>query len=426
MSVFKPILPKDVSTARSSLTQIIDVVQADISSSLTSRKYQVFVTGGIGPGVTSSLFQTIYDQDYTLQTSNPIMDMTFGLYFSGTVVTGTQLGMDSNGKLLFPSNSMMMREKVNIYKQFAQTLLGNASGRFYSPFGSSDATNAIDNALFMNVKRLFGRDSIKRETVAMRIASTASVIAGIGPTAGGTVAGDNLHLTSTGSFMTITDIGAASNVQQNVYGSGVGRLVDSSNTANSVGLIFYQEHIAVLDIDKVISGTQACSGTISAMAGASTINGAPIPAGKTVMGARPGQHGGTFAGGNPFAKFVPDFLVSGSVDDIVDHFRMCRFGSGSNLTMATWQNLTNINSTLIFCRANADEFNYSSNPTYVDANNNIVVVDPNNVVISPPFSMPTTIGLYDGNDNILAIAKFSRPIEKNNQKDLTWRVRLDF
>jgi hypothetical protein len=30
----------------------------------------------------------------------------------------------------------MMREKVNIYRQFAQTLLGDANGRFRAPFSS--------------------------------------------------------------------------------------------------------------------------------------------------------------------------------------------------------------------------------------------------------------------------------------------------
>ena len=69
----------DIQTAQSFLTQLVDVIQEDISGSTTRRKYQVFVTGGVGPGVTSSLFQTVYDQDFTLQTANPIFDVTFGL-----------------------------------------------------------------------------------------------------------------------------------------------------------------------------------------------------------------------------------------------------------------------------------------------------------------------------------------------------------
>ena len=42
------------------------------------------------------------------------------------------------------------------------------------------------------------------------------------------------------------------------------------------------------------------------------------------------------------------------------------------------------------------------------------------------FTFPTTVGLFDANDNLLAVAKMSRPIEKNDEKDLTVRVRLDF
>ena len=69
-------------TVQSNLNQVIDVIQEDISGSATRRKYQTFVTGGIGPGVTSSLYQTIYDQDFTLQTANPVLDMTIGLFHS--------------------------------------------------------------------------------------------------------------------------------------------------------------------------------------------------------------------------------------------------------------------------------------------------------------------------------------------------------
>ena len=66
MATTKAFSNSDIQTAQSFLTQLIDVVQEDVSGSLTRRKYQVFVTGGVGPGVTSSLFQTVYDQDFSL------------------------------------------------------------------------------------------------------------------------------------------------------------------------------------------------------------------------------------------------------------------------------------------------------------------------------------------------------------------------
>jgi hypothetical protein len=131
MAVYQRITDADVKSTKSTLNQLIDIVQADISGSTTRQKFQVFVTGGQGPGVTSSLFQTIYDQDFTLQTANPIFDMTVGLYYSSSIVTGSSTGEDANGKLLFPSQTLMMREKINVYKQFAQLLNGSATSRFY-------------------------------------------------------------------------------------------------------------------------------------------------------------------------------------------------------------------------------------------------------------------------------------------------------
>ena len=40
--------PEDIKTTRSFLNQLIDVIQEDISASVSRRSYQVFVTGGIG------------------------------------------------------------------------------------------------------------------------------------------------------------------------------------------------------------------------------------------------------------------------------------------------------------------------------------------------------------------------------------------
>ena len=61
MSIFKELAPEDVKTSRSFLNKLVDVINLDVSSSATRKKYQVFVTGGVGPGVTSSLFQTVFE-----------------------------------------------------------------------------------------------------------------------------------------------------------------------------------------------------------------------------------------------------------------------------------------------------------------------------------------------------------------------------
>lgn len=416
----------DVKTTRSFLNQLIDVLQEDISSSVSRRKYQVFVTGGIGPGVTSSLFQTVYDQDFTLQTANPIFDITLGLappdVKTDGVAYSAQTGKDDNDKFYYPSSSLMMREKTDIYGQFAQTLLGGRSEVFKLPADTAATTTTLDDvdtALFIAFKRLFSRDQIKRETFAMRFYTSASYTSNVGGvlTAGPPVSPangvTNLYRTSASGSAIFTDMGSA-NDRYFSPGGQYGYLVDAAKTTKPVGLMYYDSGIAVLDIGKIVSGSQFVSGTISAM----------HPLGQTLLG-------GAGTATALKAKVIPDLLVSASIDDIIDHFCYARFGDGA-LTAITFQNVTNINSSLIFCRAAAGEFNYSSNPTYVESSTStnpgrLTIYDPAvNDELQEVFSYITTIGLYDASNGLLAVAKLSRPVEKNPGRDLTFRVRLDF
>jgi len=450
MATFKEISAADIKTSRSALNQLVDIIQEDVSGSITRKSYEVFVTGGVGPGVTSSLFQTVYDQDFTLQSANAIFDMSVGLNPKGDIITNASTGEDSSGKKLFPSSSLMMREKMYVYKQFAQTLLGDADAVFTAPFTGTDDASASDNeiecAMFIGFKRLFARDKIKRETFAMRFYQSASISGNSEAYASSGVTGapgsgyygsagetgmpsawdgisDNIFTTSTGSVAIYTDIGSSTS-KRATFGGEVGNIVNSYNTDETVGILFYDAGVAVLDINKMWQGDQPCMGVIDGMnnnehefigvTGGASGAIVTVPCGKVGLG-----YGGTAA------TFYPDFLVNASTDDIVDHLASARFQSGT-LTAMTFQNITNINSTLIFCRATADEFNYSSNPTYVDNSDRVVVIDEGQEDTQRSFTFPTTVGLYDANDNLLAVAKMSRPIEKNDEKDVTVRVRLDF
>jgi hypothetical protein len=446
MATFKELGPSDVKTTKSHINQLIDIIQEDVSGSNTRRKYQVFVTGGVGPGVTSSLFQTVYDQDFSLPTANPIFDVTVGLWHTCSTVVQAQTDADSSGKKLFESSSLMMREKINNYRQFAQLLLGDATARFVSPFGTDvgdgsqlDSTSypwnqaAINEALFISFKRLFVRDQVKRETFAMKFYQSASKapiafasvtddaddsggdILGARADAGGGI-GPNVAETTESGSVVFTDAGAATN-KETSHGGQVSNIVDASDTSRKVGLMFNDHGIAVFDLAKIISGSQHVSGVIDAMSSNAMPNGGGIPAGKTIVG-----HIDTET---PTAKFIPDFMVSASIDNIIDHVCETRFSSGT-LTAMTFQNITNVNSTLFFCRASADEFNYSSNPTYVDSENNIQVIDTGQEDTQRSFTFVTSVGLYDANDQLLAVAKLSRPVEKNDEKDVTFRIRLDY
>lgn len=395
MSTFKELTSADFKTTRSFLDQIVDVIQNDISGSESRQQYQHFVTGGIGPGITSSLWQTVYDQDFSLETANPVLDMTVGLFASSSLVNLALRGTDSNGKYLFRSESVMMREKIYMYQQFAQKLLGDADEQFTAPFGSTTTSDKISSALFLSFKRLFARDQIKRETFVMGFYASASSAA----------TNQNLTINSANGFQVFTDIGAATNKEQS-FGGQVSSIVDASNTNVTVGLLFNDAGVAVLDFAKILDQTQVMSGSIDAMKSGSLAGF---------------EHGKTRLSG----AFVNSFLLSASIDDIVDHVASVRFGSGT-LSAINFLNITNINSSIITCRLGADEFNYSSNPTYVDEDNRIVVIDEGQEEFQRSFVMITGIGYYDANDNLLAVGKVSRPIEKNDERDLLLRARMDF
>ena len=285
---FKRIAPEDIKVRRSALNQLVDVIQEDVSGSTTRRAYQVFVTGGVGPGVTSSLYQTVYDQDFTLQTANPIFDMTIGLYESGSTArhVGAFSGQDSSGKMLFSSQSLMMREKIDIYKQYAKVLLGDANSKFFAPVGSAQTQengslgadphlhDQIDEALFISFKRLFARDKIKKETFAMRFYETGSMSMHESDGATGS-SRETLAETSCSGSMIFTDIGAA-NTSERVYGGDVASLVSATDTSRKVGLIFYDHGTCVLDLAKIISGSQHVYGTIDAMNPGAGKSGKPI------------------------------------------------------------------------------------------------------------------------------------------------------
>ena len=82
-----------------------------------------------------------------------------------------------------------------------------------------------------------------------------------------------------------------------------------------------------------------------------------------------------------------------------------------------------------FVRVKNRDFNYSNNPTYVydgtDANNAIGTIR-NSDFVDDPKTYPTTVGLYNDANELVAVAKLSRPAVKTFDNELLIKVRLDF
>jgi hypothetical protein len=82
-----------------------------------------------------------------------------------------------------------------------------------------------------------------------------------------------------------------------------------------------------------------------------------------------------------------------------------------------------ITSDYIFVRPRSSEYNYSENPSYISGSTGEVLYP---YFINNPQTYITTIGLYNDTNELLAVAKLSRPLLKNFTKEALVRIKLDF
>lgn len=82
-----------------------------------------------------------------------------------------------------------------------------------------------------------------------------------------------------------------------------------------------------------------------------------------------------------------------------------------------------ITSDYVFVRARNSEFNYSENPSFISGSTGEVIYDD---FINNPQVYITTVGMYNDSNDLLAVAKLSRPLIKDFTKEALVRVKLDF
>jgi hypothetical protein len=86
------------------------------------------------------------------------------------------------------------------------------------------------------------------------------------------------------------------------------------------------------------------------------------------------------------------------------------------------QSSETVSSTYFFTRVKNSEFNYTTNPSIIDDNGNLLYT----TLINSPQTFPTTVGLYNDNNELLAVAKMSRPLTKDFTKEALIRIKIDY
>ena len=104
-------------------------------------------------------------------------------------------------------------------------------------------------------------------------------------------------------------------------------------------------------------------------------------------------------------------IVSGSINNF----------SGSAVGFSLKSSET-VSSRYFFTRVKNSEFNYTTNPSIIDANGNLLFT----TLIDNPQTYVTTVGMYNDNNELLAVAKLSKPLTKDFTKEALIRIKLDY
>ena len=97
--------------------------------------------------------------------------------------------------------------------------------------------------------------------------------------------------------------------------------------------------------------------------------------------------------------------------------------SGSTASSFTLNSEETITSDFVFVRPRSSEFNYSENPSFISGSTGEVLYP---LFINSPTTYITTVGMYNDSNELLAVAKLSKPLEKDFTKEALIRVKLDF
>ena len=115
-------------------------------------------------------------------------------------------------------------------------------------------------------------------------------------------------------------------------------------------------------------------------------------------------------------------LATASVQN--NHLKLFNAISASGAAGNGFQAQSNetVSSRYFFTRVKNGDFNYTTNPSIIDANGNLLYT----TLINNPQTYITTVGMYNDNNELLAVAKLSKPLVKDFTKEALIRIKLDY
>ena len=267
-------------------------------------------------------------------------------------------------------------KKTNIYNQMAQVLVGfdenNHVRQFDEDGNLTDGGTKINKAYVINFTRLLTKDEVKKGSFSLELGVTGA------------------YATPFASRIKLQDTDGVNSYKVN-------------SPAGEYGILYATNSLSS-PLDGITGSTQQPAGLIYYQAGVAVVT-ASVFSGLLSSSVEMNSSG----------EDVDAVLTGSTIKVNCDEFR-------HRIYNLSFNNSVELNSTIYFCRANHNEFNYSANPTYLSASKLVVKNDSADV----PVSYATTVGLYSPDNELMAVAKLSEPLKKDPTTEFTVRVRLDY
>jgi len=358
-TTFKTLVNSDIANTRTLLHEAIPITGTIVSGTYKSAGEEVNIKT-----FAHGMFEAVFDYPFLSSSANHIFDIS--------------AGYSANSALSAASN-VQNAKKINIYNQHAQILQGYDSAGSVQEFDLDGNIAAggdkMQECLFVNFSRLLTKDEIKKDSFRLQLYASSS---------------DVTDKNTREELNTIGDYGANTDFKVNSPAGEYGLLKLNQTSETVVGHVYYQAGIAVLT-----------ASYFTGAFGEPETDDASFSTGAELDGSQ---------------RAINNRLTGSTITVIADSLRFA-------VEDISFNNTTELNSTIYFCRANTQDYNYSANPTYLTASKIRVK---NDNPKAEPVSYITTVGLYSADNELLAVAKLSEPLKKTPSNEITLRVRLDY
>jgi hypothetical protein len=381
-TTFKTLTTDDVTNTRTLLYEQIPLTGTIFSGTYSSSAGELNILN-----YSHKMFQTVYDYPYLSSSANDLFDVTYGISSNSVMAASSQATTDKS-------------KKISIYNQMAKTLVGYDSTGSIKLFDYEASTNPngnkISNGFFLTFSRLLVKDEIKKGSFKMKLGLGQSDTSRFGLT--GTIVDYSGTLNPPG-YLTNSPVGDVGLLYISESINDQTNFPTNPHNDNC-GLIFYQAGVVLLSGQTF----QKYSAGVSEFTNMSASAYGQLSDGDTFV-----NYGSSSLG-------ITALAGTASIDGMANALRR-------RISNIEFQNTTELNSTIYFLRINNNEFNYSSNPTYLSSSQIRVK---NGNPANAPVSYITTAGLYSPDNELLAVAKLSQPLKKTEEQSMILRVRLDY